>query len=42
MAALGVVLMGVGVYLMYESYKDNPHPIQKAKAAATGAAPKGG
>ena len=42
MAAIAVVLMGVGVYLMYEAYKNNPHPVAKAvKATTTGAKPGG-
>ena len=36
MAALGVVMMGVGVYLMYEAYRGNAHPVQKAVKAAKG------
>jgi hypothetical protein len=36
-AALGVVMMGVGVYLMYEAYKSKaPAPVTKAKAAVKG------
>lgn len=36
MAAVAVVMMGVGVYLVYEAYKGNQHPVQKAVAAAKG------
>jgi hypothetical protein len=32
--AVAVVLMGVGVYLMYEAYKSKtPAPVARAKAA---------
>ena len=34
MAALGVVMMGVGVYLMYEAFKNKtPTPVAKAKVS---------
>lgn len=34
MAALSVVLLGVGVFLMYEAYRNKaPAPLVKAKAA---------
>ena len=36
MAALSVVLIGVGVFLMYDAYKNaTPAPLAKARAAAT-------
>jgi hypothetical protein len=42
MAAVSVVLIGVGVYLLYEAVKSpTPTPVVKAKAAL-GATAKGG
>ena len=39
MAAVAVLLIGVGVFLMYEAYKSTtPTPVAKAKAVVTKAA----
>lgn len=42
MAALSVVLIGVGVYLLYEAVKSSsPTPLVKAKAAIGATTGKG-
>ena len=43
MAAIAVVMVGIGVYLCYEAYENKtPHPLTKATQAATTGIPKKG
>ena len=42
MAVVGIVLAGVGIFMMYEAYKSStPTPLKRATAAITGTTTKG-
>lgn len=43
MAVVGVLLIGAGVFLMYEAYKNpNPAPVAKATSSIKSAGASGG
>lgn len=43
MAALSVVMIGIGVFCMYEAFENKtPHPLTKATQAVTTGIPKKG